>query len=315
VSEFTSGFWGVYIAVLTVVSIIACGVFLKTQTVRRVKGAKVDTTGHVWDETLAEWNNPLPRWWVWLFYITIFFALAYLFLYPGLGLYSGAYKWSSTGQYDAEMRRAEERFGPIYAKYMAQDIPTVAASPEAQAIGQNLYLTYCAQCHASDARGNVGFPNLTDNDWLWGGSPEAIKTTISNGRNGVMPPWGPTLGAEGTKDVAHYVMSLSGMTADPIRVARGKEKFQQLCVACHGPEGKGNPQLGAPNLTDKTWLYGGGEPTIIETITNGRNNVMPAWKDRLGDAKVHMLTAFIWGLSNRDKLQQSGQSGQASGAK
>jgi len=315
VSEFTSGFWGVYISVLTVVSIVACGVFLKTQTVRRVKGAKVDTTGHVWDETLAEWNNPLPRWWVWLFYITIVFALAYLLLYPGLGLYSGAFKWSSTGQYDAEMKRAEERFGPIYAKFMAQDIPTVAASPEAQAIGQNLYLTYCAQCHASDARGNVGFPNLTDNDWLWGGSPEAIKTTIANGRNGVMPPWGPTLGAEGTKDVAHYVMSLSGMTADPIRVARGKEKFQQLCVACHGPEGKGNPQLGAPNLTDKTWLYGAGEPTIIETITNGRNNVMPAWKDRLGDAKVHMLTAFIWGLSNRDKLQQAGQSGQAPGGK
>lgn len=312
-SEFTSGFWGVYIAVLTVVSIVACGVFLKTQTVRRVKGAKVDTTGHVWDENLAEWNNPLPRWWVWLFYITIVFSLAYLLLYPGLGLYGGVFKWSSTGQYDAEMKRAEERFGPIYAKFMAQDIPTVAASPEAQAIGQNLYLTYCAQCHASDARGNLGFPNLTDNDWLWGGSPEAIKTTIANGRNGVMPPWGPTLGAEGTKDTAHYVMSLSGMTADPIRVARGKEKFQQLCVACHGPEGKGNQQLGAPDLTDKTWLYGAGEPTIIETIANGRNNVMPPWQERLGDAKVHMLTAFVWGLSNRDKLQQSGQPGQASG--
>ncbi len=314
-SEFTSGFWAVYIAVLTVISIVACGVFLKTQTVTRVKGSKIDTTGHVWDESLAEWNNPLPRWWVWLFYITIVFALVYLLLYPGLGLYSGAYKWTSVGQYDTEMKRAEERVGPIYAKFMAQDIPTVAASPEAQAIGQNLYLNYCAQCHASDARGGKGFPNLTDGDWLWGGSPEAIKTTITNGRNGVMPPLGSVLGAEGTKDAAHYVMSLSGMAADPIRVARGKEKFQQICAACHGADGKGNQQLGAPNLTDKTWLYGAGEPTIIETITNGRNNVMPAWHERLGDAKIHMLAAYIWGLSNRDSLQKSGQAEKAAGGK
>jgi cytochrome c oxidase cbb3-type subunit 3 len=310
VSDFTSGFWAVYIAVLTVVSIIACAVFLKTQTVRRVKGAKLDTTGHVWDENLAEWNNPLPKWWVWLFYITIVFALVYLLLYPGLGLFSGAYKWSSVGQYETEMKRAEERFGPIYAKYMAQDIPTVAASPEAQAIGQNLFLNYCAQCHASDARGGKGFPNLTDGDWLWGGSPEAIQTTIANGRNGIMPPWGAVLGADGVKDVANYVLSLSGRTADSIRVARGKEKFQQICAACHGPGGKGNQQLGAPNLTDNVWLYGGGEPTIIETIANGRNAVMPAWKDRLGEAKVHMLAAYVWGLSNRDKLQQ-GQAGKA----
>lgn len=314
-SEFTSGFWGIYIAVLTVISIVACAVLLMMQTVKRPKGAKVDTTGHVWDEDLAEWNNPLPRWWVWLFYITIVLSLVYLLLYPGLGLYEGAYKWSSTGQYEAEMRRAEERVGPIYAKYAALDIPAVAASAEAQAIGQNLYLNYCAQCHASDARGSKGFPNLADGDWLWGGSAEAIQTSIANGRNGVMPPFGPVLGAEGTKDVAHYVMSLSGMAADPIRVARGKEKFAQNCTACHGPEGKGNPQLGAPNLTDKTWLYGAGEPVIIETISKGRNSVMPAWQDRLGDAKVHMLAAFVWGLSNRDGPKQSGEAGKAPGGK
>lgn len=314
-SEFTSGFWEIYIAVLTVISILACAVLLKAQTIRKPKGAKIDTTGHVWDEDLAEWNNPLPRWWVWLFYITIVFSLVYLLLYPGLGLYDGAYKWSSTGQYDAEMKRAEERVGPIYAKFMSQDIPTVADSPEAQAIGQNLYLNYCAQCHASDARGSKGFPNLADGDWLWGGSPEAIKTTIADGRTGVMPPFGAVLGADGTKDVAHFVMSLSGMAADSIRVARGKEKFAQNCAVCHGPDGKGNPQLGAPNLTDKIWLYGGGEPTIIETIANGRNNVMPPWQARLGDAKVHMLSAFVWGLSNRDKPQQSEESGKAPGGK
>ena len=314
-SDFTNGFWAIYIAVLTFVSIVACAVLLKMQTVKKAKGEKVGTTGHVWDENLAEWNHPLPRWWVWLFYITIVFSLVYLLLYPGLGLYHGAYKWSSTGQYEAEMKRAEERVGPLYAKFMAQDVPAVAASPEAQAIGQNLYLNYCAQCHASDARGSKGFPNLTDGDWLWGGSPEAIKASIANGRNGVMPSFGAVLGTGGVKDAAHYVMSLSGLPADSIRVARGKEKFEQNCVACHGPEGKGNQQLGAPNLTDQTWLYGAGEPTIIETITNGRNNVMPAWQDRLDDAKVHMLTAFVWGLANSDKLPPAEQTGTSSGGK
>jgi len=314
-SDFTSGFWEVYIAVLTVVSIVACAVLLWAQRTTRVRGAKVDTTGHVWDEDLKEWNNPLPKWWVWLYYITVVFGLLYLVLYPGLGVYGGVFKWTSTGQYDAEVKRVEERIGPIYAKFMAQDVKTVAADPEAQAIGQNLYLNYCAQCHASDARGSRGFPNLTDGEWLWGGDSEAIKATIANGRTGVMPPFGPVLGAEGTKDAAHYVMSLSGLPADSIRVARGKEKFEQNCVACHGPAGKGNPQLGAPDLTNKTSLYGAGEPTIIETITNGRNNVMPAWQERLGDAKVHMLTAYVWGLANREPVRRAQGSGAAAGGK
>jgi cytochrome c oxidase cbb3-type subunit 3 len=314
-SDFTSGFWEIYIAVLTVVSIVACAVLLYAQRTKRVKGATVDTTGHVWDEDLKEWNNPLPKWWVWLFYITVVFGLLYLVLYPGLGVYAGVYKWTSVGQYEAEVKRVDERIGPIYAKFMAQDVKAVAADPEAQAIGQNLYLNYCAQCHASDARGTRGFPNLTDGDWLWGGNPEAIKTTIVNGRTGVMPPFGPALGAEGTKDVAHYVMSLSGLAADSIRVARGKAKFLETCAACHGPDGKGNQQLGAPNLTDKTWLYGAGEPTIIETITNGRNNVMPAWQERLGDAKVHMLTAYVWGLANRESARQAQGSGGAAGGR
>ncbi|MCZ7564139.1 MAG: cytochrome-c oxidase, cbb3-type subunit III [Burkholderiales bacterium] len=306
-SDFTSRFWEIYIAVLSVVSIVACAVLLKAQTIKRPKGTKLETTGHVWDEDLREWNNPLPKWWVWLFYITVVFGLAYVLLYPGLGLYAGAFGWTSTGQYEAEVARTEERIGPIYAKFTAQEIQAVAADPAARAIGQNLYLNYCAQCHATDARGSRGFPNLADGDWLWGGDPEAMRTSIASGRNGVMPPFGAALGAEGTKDVAHYVMSLSGMAADSIRVARGRGKFAENCAVCHGPEGKGNQQLGAPNLTDKTWLYGAGEPTIIETITNGRNNVMPAWQERLGDAKIHLLTAYIWGLSNR------GGTGQAQG--
>lgn len=297
-SDFTSRFWEVYIAVLTIASIVACGVFLRSQSTQKVSG-KVGTTGHVWDEDLAEWNNPLPSWWRWLFYITLVFALVYVAFYPGLAFYAGSLKWSSTGQYEEEQKRAQASYGPLYAKYASMDVEKVAADPAAMAMGQNLYLNYCAQCHASDARGSKGFPNLADADWLYGGDPKTLKETILNGRVGVMPPMAAALGADGTKDVAHFVMSLSGAPADSIRVARGKDKFMQTCAACHGAEGKGNPALGAPNLTDKIWLHGSGEAAIIETITVGRNNQMPAWKDFLGEEKVHVLAAYVWGLSNR----------------
>jgi cytochrome c oxidase cbb3-type subunit 3 len=296
--DFTSGFWEIYISVLTIVSILACAVFLKSQT-RTPAPGKVGTTGHVWDEDLAEWNNPLPNWWRWLFYITIVFALVYVALYPGLGIFRGALGWSQVGQYEQEQKRAEATYGPIYAKYAGMAIEKVAADPAAMAIGQNLYLNYCAQCHASDARGSRGFPNLADGDWLWGGDPKQIKEGILAGRNGVMPAFGAALGAEGTKDVAHFVLSLSGAPSDSVRVARGKEKYLQICAACHGPEGKGNHALGAPNLTDKVWLYGSGEASITETINQGRNNVMPAWKDFLGEQKIHVLAAYVWGLSNK----------------
>jgi cytochrome c oxidase cbb3-type subunit III len=295
-SDFTSGFWEIYISVVTVVSVVACGVFLWVQSTRKVS---TGTTGHVWDEDLAEWNNPLPSWWRWLFYITLVFAFVYLALYPGLGIFRGSLGWTQVGQYEQEQKRAEATYGPIYAKYAAMPIEKVAADPAAMAIGQNLYLNYCAQCHASDARGSRGFPNLADGDWQWGGDPKVILETILNGRVGVMPPFGQALGADGVKDVANYVLSLSGAPADSIRVARGKEKFMEVCAACHGPEGKGNPALGAPNLTDKVWLYGAGEPSIIETVTQGRNNVMPAWKDFLGEQKAHVLAAYVWGLSNK----------------
>jgi cytochrome c oxidase cbb3-type subunit 3 len=297
-SDFIAAFWAYYIAALTIVSIVGCWVLLRSQTTKRVPGAAVGTTGHVWDEDLQERNNPLPNWWRWLFIITIVFGLGYLVFYPGLAAWSGTLKWSSTGQYDAEQARAEATYGPLYAKYLGMPIEQVAADPAAIAIGQNLYLNNCAQCHASDARGTRGFPNLADRDWLWGGDAKTIVQTISGGRNGIMPPFGAVLGGDGTKDTAHYVMSLSGLAHDSIRAARGKEKFAQVCAACHGADGKGNPALGAPNLTDKIWLYGSGEPAIIETITQGRNNVMPAWQPILGAAKVHVLAAYVWSLSN-----------------
>lgn len=295
-SQFTSQFWDVYVSILSVVSIVACALFLKSQSVRKAPNA-APTTGHTWDEDLAEYNNPLPRWWSWLFYITIVFALAYLLLYPGLGSWRGALGWSQVGQLEQELAAADKRFGPMYEKFAALDVQALAGNPEALAVGQKLFLNNCAQCHASDGGGSRGFPNLTDRDWQWGGEPATIKATITDGRTGTMPPFGPTLGEQGVKDVAHYVMSLSGLTHDSLRKARGEPVFKQICAACHGAEGKGNPALGAPNLTDHTWLHGSGEPAIIETITRGRSGQMPAHKDLLSEAKIHLLTAYVLSLS------------------
>jgi len=300
-NEFTSDFWSFYISIITIVSIVACGVLLMAQNKRRVPGGTTETTGHTWDEDLGEYNNPLPRWWMWLFWITIVFGFVYLALYPGLGSYAGMLKWTQTSQLAAETAQHEEKFGPVYERYAKMDVKALAAEPAALAIGQKLFLNNCAKCHASDGGGSRGFPNLPDNDWLWGGGPEAVKTTITEGRTGVMPPFGPVLGEQGAKDVAHYVMSLSGLANDSIRSARGKPLFAQNCVACHGAEGKGNPLLGAPNLTDRTWLYSAAEPVIIETITGGRANQMPAHKELLNEARIHLLTAYVLSLSQAPK--------------
>jgi cytochrome c oxidase cbb3-type subunit 3 len=294
-SQFTSGFWDVYIALISIVSIVACAVLLKMQSVR--SSAESETSGHVWDEDIKEYNNPLPRWWMWMFYLTIVFGLVYLVLYPGLGSYAGTLGWTQVKQLEEENARAQAVYGPIFDKFAAQDIVALSKDPEALAIGQKLFLNNCAQCHASDGAGSRGFPNLTDVEWLWGSSPEAIKTSIAEGRLGVMPPWGPVLGAEGVKDVAHYVLSISGGTYDSIRAARGKEKFAQTCIACHGADAKGNPALGAPNLTDKVWLHGGSVEQLVETIGKGRVDRMPAHKETLSAAKIHLLTAYVYSLS------------------
>ncbi|HLS86589.1 MAG TPA: cytochrome-c oxidase, cbb3-type subunit III [Burkholderiales bacterium] len=298
-SLFVSGFWDLYIAVVSVVSIVACALFLRSQSIRRKKGEAVATTGHVWDEDLAEYNNPLPSWWRWLFYITVAFALVYLVLYPGLGSWRGTLGWSQVGQFERELERAEARFGPRFEKFAAVDIPTLARDPEALAIGQKLFLNNCAQCHASDGGGSRGFPNLTDGDWLYGGTPEAIRESIAKGRTGVMPPLGAALGEQKTKNVAHYVLSLSGSPADSLRAAYGKEIFAGTCAACHGADGKGNIALGAPNLTDRIWLHGSGEQAIVDTITRGRTSQMPAHEGILSPARIHLLSAYVYSLGKR----------------
>jgi cytochrome c oxidase cbb3-type subunit 3 len=298
-SDFTSGFWSIFVAVIALVSIAGCGVFLKMQSTKRPAlkaGEQAELHGHIWDGDLQEYNNPMPRWWMWMFYITIFFALGYLIYFPGLGSFSGTGQWSSKSEYQDEVAKAEAEFGPLFAQYAKTDLAVLAKDTKANAMGQRLFLTYCAQCHGSDAGGAVGFPNLHDKDWIYGGDPETIKETIANGRQGVMPAWGAVLGDEGVKDTAHYVLSLTGRTFDSLRAARGKEKFMAICAGCHGPEGKGNPAIGAENLTTLSLLHGVDEPALIETISKGRIDIMPAQKEHLGEAKVHLLAAYVYSL-------------------
>ncbi len=250
-----SSFWSNWITAITVGNILAC-VWLIWWTMKKRDGesAEGDVTGHSWDGDLQEFNNPLPRWWLWMFYITIIFAFGYLYLYPGLGNYKGALNWTDTNQWEGEMAAAKEKYDPIYAQFRDVAIPELAKNTEATDMGKRLYLTYCIQCHGSDARGFKGYPNLTDNDWLWGGSPEMIKHSIALGRKAVMPAWEPILGADGVDKVAEYVLQLSGRKADAAKAEEGKPLYMANCMACHNPDGSGNQFLGAANLTDNIWL-------------------------------------------------------------
>jgi cytochrome c oxidase cbb3-type subunit 3 len=299
-SDFLATGWSAYIALVTLVGIFWCIWLLFSQLKVKVElkpNGEVADTGHCWDGDLRELNNPLPRWWMWMFLLSCIFSLVYLVLYPGLGSYPGILGYSSDGALMNSMTNANDELKPVYAKYMKQDIQQVAADPKAAEMGQRLFLNSCAQCHGSDAGGSKGFPNLTDQDWLYGGSPENIKATIVNGRAGVMPPF-PQLDAKQIRDVSNYVQSLSGLPADELKVVRGADVFKGNCVACHGADGKGNIVLGAANLTDKSWLYGGSEAAIVETITKGRMAMMPSQDKVLSPEKIHLLTAYVWGLSN-----------------
>jgi cytochrome c oxidase cbb3-type subunit 3 len=257
-----------------------------------------NTTGHVWDEDLRELNNPLPRWWMGLFVITVLFSVAYLFLYPGLGSFGGSLKWTSTGQYEAEEAKARTALTTLYARFTDMDEKHLAGDVQAMGIGERLFVNNCAACHGSDARGSKGFPNLTDSDWLWGGSFADIQKTIAEGRVGAMPPMGDAIGGgENVRQVAHYVLSLSGSPHDNVAAQLGRSKFT-ACAACHGMDGKGNPALGAPNLTDKVWLHGWGEETIVTMINGGKTNSMPAHASRLTPEQVRVLAAYVWRFSN-----------------
>jgi cytochrome c oxidase cbb3-type subunit 3 len=297
-SDFNNSFWSSYVAIISVLGILACLVLLWVTARKKSVGNADNTTGHVWDEDLREMNNPLPLWWVGLFIITVIFGLSYLFLYPGLGAYSGSKGWSSRAEYDAEVSEANAAVAPLYAKFEALSVEDVAKDPQAQAIGERLFMNNCAQCHGSDGQGSKGYPNLTDSDWLHGGSPEKIKESITLGRVGNMPSMAQAVGTpDDVRNVAHYVLSLSGSPHDSLKAGFGRPKFG-ACAACHGIDGKGNQTMGAPNLSDKIWLHGWGEEAIVAMVNNGKQNAMPAQKDRLTASQIHVLTSYVWSFSN-----------------
>jgi cytochrome c oxidase cbb3-type subunit 3 len=303
-SDFFNSGWSVFIAVVTVASLVACLALLVVASRRRVM-ADDNTTGHIWDEDVRELNNPLPRWWMWLFVITVVFSAIYLALYPGLGSVTGTLKWSSMGQFEAEQAKARESIAPIYAKYASMSAEQLAKTPEAMAIGERLYLNNCSQCHGSDARGSKGFPDLTDGDWLGGSGADYIAKTIVEGRQGAMPPMAAAIGTgDDVRNVANYVLSLSGSPHDNVAAQLGKAKFA-ACAACHGPDGKGNQAIGAPNLTDKVWLHGWGEQAIVAMITSGKTNVMPPQGRLLTPDQVHVLAAYVWNLSQSPRASAS----------
>jgi cytochrome c oxidase cbb3-type subunit III len=303
-SDFFHNGWSYFIAGATLVGLIACLWLLLVASRRKaVIGPHGDdgTTGHVWDEDLKEMNNPLPRWWMGLFVLTVVFALVYLIVYPGLGNAAGTFGWSSAGQYQAEQKKAMAAMEPVYAKYAAMPADALAKDRGAMAIGERLFINQCATCHGSDAKGSKGFPNLTDGDWLYGGTPEKIQETITQGRQGMMPPMAAAVGtAEDVRNVANYVLSLSGSPNNSIATQLGKAKFG-TCAACHGVDGKGNQALGAPNLTDRIWLHGWGEDVIVAMVNNGKTNVMPAQEGRLTPQQIHVLAAYVWSLSQTSK--------------
>ena len=295
-SDFFNSGWSIFVATATIIGLVWCLWLLFVASKREVM-ANDNTTGHVWDVDLKEMNNPLPRWWLWLFVITVIFAAIYLALYPGLGKFPGTLGWSSVGQYKSEQQRAQEQIAQIFAKFKGKSAEELAKDSQAMGIGERLFGNNCAQCHGSDARGSKGFPNLTDGDWQWGGTHADIIATLTNGRVGVMPPMAAAVGtAEDVRNVANYVLSLSGSPHNSAAAQLGKPKFA-VCAACHGPEGKGMTALGAPNLTDKVWLHGWGENAIVAMINNGKNNIMPAFGERLNADQIHVLAAYVLSMS------------------
>ncbi|WP_433689466.1 cytochrome-c oxidase, cbb3-type subunit III [Pseudomonas monteilii] len=299
-------FWSTYISVLTIGSLIGLTWLLLATRKGESKNTTDQTMGHSFDG-IEEYDNPLPKWWFWLFVGTLVFSVGYLILYPGLGNWKGilpGYEngWTGVNEWQKEMDKADARFGPVFAKYAAMPVEEVAKDPQALKMGGRLFASNCSVCHGSDAKGAFGFPNLTDKDWRWGGDAETIKASIMNGRHGVMPAWAEVIGEQGVADVAAFVLTSmdgrslpEGAKADP---AKGKEIFAGNCVACHGPEGKGTPAMGAPDLTHpQAFIYGSSFAQLQQTIRYGRQGQMPAQAEIQGNDKVHLLAAYVYSLS------------------
>jgi len=295
-----STFWSIWIIVMILATIVGCTWLLfanrKVEVTKESEDGEAPKTGHVYDG-IEEYDNPLPGWWFKMFVGTVLFGIGYLVLYPGFGSFDGVLGWTQVGQWEEEMAEAEAKYGPIYAQYADMPVEELIANPEAMKMARRLFNNNCSVCHGSDGRGSYGFPNLADSDWLYGGSAEQIKASITNGRKGAMPAWGPVIGDEGVDNVAEYVFKISGREHDAEKAAAGAKTYATYCASCHGAEGKGMTAMGAPDLTDGIWLYGGSPTLVRHSIRQGRNGNMPAQADKLKAEKIHLLTAYVYNLS------------------
>ncbi len=294
-----TAFWAWFVAAGTIVFIIWCVWLIGWSAKQGPQGKEdEDLVGHKWDGDLEEWNNPAPKWWLYLYFITIAWGVGYMIAYPGIGAFEGVLGWSQEGQYEDEMAAAEERYAPIYERFAAMEFEALAEDEDALALGRSLFASYCTTCHGSDARGAPGYPNLTDGAWQWGGTENDIITTITNGRIAVMTPWAQVLGSdEAVNNMVRYVQSLSGLVEADEAAMSAETQFKTVCAACHTPEGTGNPLLGAPNLTDDVWLYGSSDEAIRTAIVEGRNGQMPPHGEFLGENRTRILAAYVYSLS------------------
>ena len=292
-----ASFWSYWVIVLTVVTIVGITWILFANRKREAQSSE-KTTGHVYDD-IEEYDNPLPAWWFYMFVITIVWGIGYLIIYPGMGNFAGVLGWTQIGQYEQQVAAADEKYRDMRDRYLALPVEEIAVDPAVRKMGMRMFANNCAQCHGADAKGAYGFPNLTDDDWIYGGDAATIKATLVNGRQAVMPAWGDVIGDQGIKDVTQYLLRLNGRDSDAAQADAGETVFKTYCVACHGADGTGNQAMGAPNLTNGVWLYGGSEEQIAQTLRAGRNGVMPAFKDTLSEDKIHILTAYVYGLNEQ----------------
>jgi len=296
-----STFWSIWIIVITAVTIAGCTWLLfATRKIevssKDIKDGEVPTTGHVYDG-IEEYDNPLPAWWFNMYLGTVIFAVIYLVLYPGMGSYAGVLGWTQIGQWQEEVDAAEAKYAPIYEQYANMSVEELIANPNAMKMGRRLFNNNCSVCHGSDGRGSYGFPNLADSDWLYGGTAADIKASITHGRKGAMPAWGAVIGEKGVDNVAEYVFGISGREHNTDKATEGAKIYATYCASCHTPEGTGMTALGAPNLTDSVWLYGGSPSLVRHSIRNGRNGNMPAQGEMLKAEKIHLLTGYVYSLS------------------
>ncbi|MFT6287169.1 MAG: cytochrome c oxidase cbb3-type subunit 3 [Alcanivorax sp.] len=289
-----TSFWSAWVIILTSITVIGISWILIANKQADQRTSE-KTTGHVYDG-IEEYDNPLPTWWFYMFVITIVWGIAYLIVYPGMGNYPGLIGWTQIDQHDRSVAVADEKYRAMRDRYLALPVEEIAGDPAVRKMGARMFSNNCAQCHGSDAKGSYGFPNLADNDWIYGGEAETIKQTLIGGRQAAMPAWGSIIGDQGVSETTAYMLSLNGRQADPELVAAGESKYATYCAACHGADAGGNTAMGAPNLSNGIWLYGGTEAQIAHSIRAGRNGVMPAFEATLSEDKTHILTAYVYGL-------------------